>query len=135
MKIDQAFPSTYLKAAELGGRDLTLTIRSVQMEDMGSGEMKPVVYFNNTEKGLVLNRTNANTIAGLYGLEMNDWSGKQVTIFPTQVDFRGDQVAAIRVRMNSASSPAPAVQTAASVGTGINSPPATDPAEEEDLPF
>ena len=136
MQFNDAFPRKYINAADLGGRDLTLTIRFIQMEDLSSGETKPVMYFNGTEKGMVLNRTNANTISGLHGLEMDHWSGKQVTIFATQVDFRGDQVPAIRVRMNSASSPAPAVQTPAPGGEGINSPPpATDPAVEEDLPF
>ena len=61
MNINEAFPSTYLKAADLGGGDLTLTIRSIQREDMGSGEMKPVVYFNNTEKDWTAASTSAPT--------------------------------------------------------------------------
>jgi hypothetical protein len=61
--------------------------------------MKPIVFFQGAEKGLVLNKTNANTIAGMYSPETSNWIGKQVTLFPTQVDFQGRQVAAIRVRL------------------------------------
>ena len=55
--------------------------------------------------GLVLNKTNAATIADLYSEETTNWAGKPITLFTTQVEFRGKQVRCIRVKMD-----APVVQ-------------------------
>ena len=98
MDINAAFPSNYLKAADLQGRSIPVTISRVDVETVGD-DRKPIVYFQGKEKGLVLNKTNATTIAMLYGQETDNWSGAAIKIFPTQVDFQGRQVAAIRVRM------------------------------------
>jgi hypothetical protein len=101
MNINNAFPSKYLKASELEG-DTTYTVSHIEMETLGDGadaDTKPIVYFNETEKGLVLNKTNANTITGLYGPETDAWVGKPVTLFATEVDFQGKQTLSIRVRM------------------------------------
>lgn len=102
MNIDQAFPSKYLKAADVGETDLALTIKKVVIETVGQGEdaeEKPIVYFDETEKGLVLNKTNTNTIKGLYSVETDNWMGKTIAIFATEVDFAGKQTMALRVRM------------------------------------
>lgn len=114
-----------------------MTIDSVQMEDMGSGEMKPVIYFRGKDKGLVLNKTNANTIAGMYGPDTQGWQGRGITLFPTQVDFQGRQVAAIRVRMQP---PSNGGQQPAGDDWADNLPPATnqpapDDMADEDVPF
>lgn len=99
MNISAAYPSDYVKASDLNGKDVNLIIKEVRMEDIGE-DNKPVVYFTKTDKGLVLNKTNANIIAGNIGThETNDWIGKSITLFPTQVDFQGRQVEAIRVRL------------------------------------
>lgn len=102
MNIESAFPSNYLKASDLHGQDLNVTIKSVVIDDVGTDnkpEPKPIVMFHEVEKGLVLNVTNKNVIVGLLGPETDRWSGQKITLFPTQVDFRGDQVEAIRVRL------------------------------------
>lgn len=99
MDINAAFPSKYVRACDLQGQDRTLAISSVVMDDVGDHEPKPVVYFNGTDKGLVLNKTNANVIAGLYGPNTDGWIGQRITLFPTQTDFQGKQVECIRVRM------------------------------------
>jgi hypothetical protein len=96
MKIGAAFPSNYIKATDLGGREWKLTMSNVQMEDL-NGEEKPVLYFHGSDKGLVLNRTNAEMIVTMYGDETNDWSGKQVTIKPDKTQFGGRVVDCIRV--------------------------------------
>jgi hypothetical protein len=101
MNINTAFPSKYLKADELDG-DTVFTIAGVSVENVGTAqkaESKPVISFEETDKGLVLNKTNANTISSLYGPDTDDWSGKRVTLFATEVDFQGKQTLAIRVRM------------------------------------
>lgn len=97
MKVSEAFPSNYLKAADIE-KDTTFTIRIVQMEDLGD-DKKPVAYFNEVDKGFVLNKTNATTIQELYGGEMTDWTGKKITLFATEVAYQGKQTMAIRVRL------------------------------------
>jgi hypothetical protein len=97
MNIDQAFPSNYLKAANIE-EDTTLTIGSVTLETIGE-DKRPSVHFDNNDKGLVLNKTNASTIKGLYGSETDDWTGKKITLFATEVDYQGKQTMAIRIRM------------------------------------
>lgn len=97
MKVSSAFPSTYLKAADLEGRNIGVTMDYVKMEDIG-GDHKPVLYFVGKEKGMVLNKTNANNITMVYGDESDDWRGGELTLYSAMVDFQGRSVEAIRVR-------------------------------------
>jgi hypothetical protein len=104
MDINSAFPSKYLKADTdiPDGGDLKLTISGVEMATVGQGvdaEEKPVVFFDETTKGLVLNVTNKNTLVGLFGTDTDEWVGKRVALFATEVDFQGRQTLAIRIRM------------------------------------
>jgi hypothetical protein len=97
MNINGAFPSNYLKAADLAGRRALVTISHVKMEDIGD-DHKPVLYFQGKEKGMVLNRTNANMIAEITNEEETErWAGKAIVLFSTKVDFQGRRVDAIRV--------------------------------------
>lgn len=102
MKISTIFPSKYVAAEDLQGRDVTLTIARVALEEMQSHDNqkthKPVAYFEKATKGLVLNRTNATIIADLYGDETDMWTGKRIIIYPTRVKAFGKTVDAIRVR-------------------------------------
>ena len=98
MKISAAFPSKYLKAADLQGKQVTATISYVTMETIGDEE-RPILYFNGKEKGLVLNKTNANTIANTFGDDTEDWRGAEIVLFETAVDFQGKSMPAIRCRV------------------------------------
>ena len=97
MKINEAFPGSYLRACDLQDTDIELTMDRVEMEDIG-GDHKPVLYFRGKEKGLVLNKTNGRMIGSLHGEETNDWGGKLIVIYPTRTQFRGEDVDCIRVR-------------------------------------
>lgn len=97
MKIGTAFPSNYIKCDDLQGRPVQVKMNYVKFEDIGS-ENKAILYFIGKERGLVLNKTNANMIAELYGDETDDWSGKVIELYPTKTDFQGKRVDAIRVR-------------------------------------
>ena len=61
-------------------------------------------YFEGKSKALVLNKTNANTITDRLGPETDGWVGRGLTLYPTEVDFQGRRVAAIRVRGTDGSS-------------------------------
>lgn len=97
MRVSDAFPSNYIKAADLQDRNVLVVMRCVEMEKLGDDE-KPVLYFQGKEKGLCLNKTNANNIATVYGDDTEDWTGKEIVLFPAMVDFQGRTVAAVRVR-------------------------------------
>lgn len=98
MNINEAFPSKYLKAADLeeGGKHVTIT--SVVEEEVGRDrEMRPIMYFEGEEKGIVLNKTNATNIAKMYGYETEDWVGKRVLLGTAWVDFQGQSTESIRI--------------------------------------
>jgi hypothetical protein len=97
MKIGAAFPGQFIKAADLQGKRVSVVIDRVEMEDIG-GETKPVVHFRNKERGLVLNKTNANAIWGINGSDdTDDWPGTSMILFPSKTDFQGKRVDCIRV--------------------------------------
>lgn len=104
--INEAFPSKYLKASDLQGRTVPVVIERVEFEPVGqSREMKPVVYFEGKEKGLVLNKTNSTKIVQIAGsTETDDWNGIRVAIYPTETSFQGDQVECVRIKSAQASS-------------------------------
>lgn len=128
------FPSNYIAAHELNGKDAVLTIRRVVVEDLKTErgtERKPVVYFeelfkksqatNTEEKRMVMNKTNAKAIAGMYGPEVNDWAGKRISLYSAIVDAFGKSTDAIRVRPV----PPPAATPAATVAPAPASPAET----------
>lgn len=96
--VNEAFPSSYLKAADLQGRNALVTMSHAVFETIGT-DKKLVLFFQGKEKGLVLNKTNANNIAIAYGDNTEDWQGQQVVLFEAMVDYQGKTVPAIRVRM------------------------------------
>ncbi len=97
--ISDAFPSNYLKAADLQNRTIKLKIDKVIFEEIGQNkDKKPVMYFEKVQKGLVLNKTNATTIGAVYGQEFEGWTGKEIELFSMMVPFNGQNVPAIRVR-------------------------------------
>jgi len=97
MNIKTAFPGSYLKAADLGGKRIGVTIDRVELEDVGS-DNKPVLYFQGKDKGLVLNKTNSNMISEIVGSdETDEWNGHRIALYSTKVDYQGKRVDAIRV--------------------------------------
>jgi hypothetical protein len=98
MKIMNAFPSKYLRAADLEDQDKLVTIKHIQIEEIAGNEHKPVLYFVEETKGMVLNKVNSKIIAKAYGEETDSWPGKKVVMYMAMVDLRGDMVEAIRLR-------------------------------------
>ena len=67
----------------------------VEMRDMGE-EVKPVLFFEGKDKGLVLNKTNSNTISAAYGDETDVWVGMGIVLYETMVEFQGQRKPGIR---------------------------------------
>ena len=81
---DQLYPGRFLKAAELLGKKVTLTISDVDMEELEGDDgkrAKAIVSFAETEKKLVLCKTNGLCIREMFGKVLKDWYGKKVTLF------------------------------------------------------
>ncbi len=101
--VDLLYPSKYLKAADLRGRDAVVTIKSLDPASElnmrgGKTEKKPVISFVESDKLFCLCKTNAKSIAKVYGSELENWLGKRITIYPTKVAFGGNTVDAVRIR-------------------------------------
>jgi hypothetical protein len=99
--MNDLFPSKYLKAAD-ADPDLTLTIARIAKEKMqnqdGEEEVKPVIYFVESEKGMVLNKTNANVLTGMFGDTIEAWTGQRITLASVDVDAFGKIQKALRFR-------------------------------------
>ncbi len=97
------YPTEYIAAPELQGRDVALTIKGVSIDEMplaGKSEKqkRPIVRFVETDKKLVLNKTNAKIVAKLFGPQTAEWVGKRVALYPTTTKFGPETVDCIRVR-------------------------------------
>lgn len=96
------YDSEFLYAFDLDGKDVTVTIERAEAGTLvGSGgrkTKKPIVYFEGKTKGLALCKTNARTIAALYGNDTDKWKGQKITLFPTTTQFGPDTVECVRIR-------------------------------------
>lgn len=99
MKVKDIYPSRFLKADDVEP-PLILTIRSHTFEDIGvEKERKFILYFSETDKVLVVNKTNLNSIEMILGTDETDqWIGKTIELFKDHVQMGAEIVAAIRVR-------------------------------------
>lgn len=91
----------YLEGEELKGSTLTLTINDIRQEKMkshkGKDEKKWVLYFQETRKGFVINKTNAKRLAVLYGKMTGGWHGKKITLYTEEVKAFGETHNSLRV--------------------------------------
>lgn len=81
--------------------DLVVTIDYVQREQVtGTGGKKEecTVAHLVGQKPLILNVTNSKSIAKLYGSYIEDWSGKQITLYASMTKLAGDMVECLRIR-------------------------------------
>lgn len=97
------FDREYIGAWDLPpNRDVTVTIERVKAGQLttqgGRTAKKPIVYFEKREKGFVLNKTNAKTIAGMYGNDTTKWVGQRIAIYATTTSMGSETVECIRVR-------------------------------------
>ena len=127
-----AFPSDYISSADLRGRDVSLTISGANLDNVkvidgkgkGEDQKKLVLEFEElkdrgkgTPRKLVVNKTNAKTIARLHGNEVNSWIGKRITLYPTTCLAFGKTEDCVRIRDQAPPPQQPAKQPE----------PATDP--------
>jgi hypothetical protein len=83
---DELYPGRFIKAADLKGKNVTLTIASVDLEELEGDKgkrIKGVVGFDGTEKQLALNKTNGICLKEMFGKKVQAWVGKRVTLMPS----------------------------------------------------
>lgn len=86
MDINKLYPSRYLKAEDLKGRAVRVTISAVTIEDLrnprtNAKDAKAVLHFSRSEKVLPLNKTQAFALASITGSTDTDaWSGFVVVL-------------------------------------------------------
>lgn len=82
---DQLYPGRFIKAGELLGKKVTLTIEDVNMEElldeMNQKKAKALVSFKETTKQLVICKTNGICMKEMFGKQLSAWVGKRITIF------------------------------------------------------
>lgn len=94
----------YLGAYEFQrGQEITGTIKTVKQEIVTNPEGKKeecsVLYFTEKYKPLILNVTNAKTIEKMYDTPyIEEWAGKEITMYVARVKAFGDIVEAVRIR-------------------------------------
>ena len=111
MRISERYGGQYLKAG-LVDKPMLLTVKKVTEEAMRGDprDIKLVAYFEETDKRLALNSTNANNLASSFGDDAKTWKGRQLVVYPTTCDFQGKTVDCLRVRQpkpKGQASPAP----------------------------
>lgn len=95
---DEYFPSRWLKAEDFeDDKEVSATISEIKEEKVGE-DTKPVVYFTELEKGLVLNKTNSTKIAQGLGKRFSDWPGSTVVLVTANVMYKSELVPCIRVK-------------------------------------
>lgn len=96
------YPSEYLNACDLMGKDATVTIAKIEMEDVpgadGTRKKKPVVHFEGKQKRWPMPKTCAKVLAGRFGTDTDKWIGKKVVLFPTTCQAFGQTVECVRIR-------------------------------------
>lgn len=140
INMNDAFPSKWLKASDVSA-DMAVTIAGVTMEDIGNEDRKPVLWLREFDKGVVLNKTNANNISSLYGPDSDSWTGQPMTLATAMVDFQGKSMRALRLypprtQTGFDHSKKPQFQTGTPGDPRGNVPPPNGPQDyDDDIPF
>lgn len=102
MNSKQMFPSEFLKSDDLSSKpeEVTMdkvTVREFQDPITKESEEKPLLHFVGVEKTLILNKTNWDRIAEMYGDESDKWKGKKIKLHLEAITAFGKKTDAIRV--------------------------------------
>lgn len=94
------YPSKWIKADDIGD-EMVVTIRKVDFEE---SDEKGVSYFLKfdefPDKKWTMNVTNFRAISKVLGSDDGeDWIGKKITLYTTEVTFAGETMLGVRVRL------------------------------------
>jgi hypothetical protein len=85
--VSELYPSKWLKAGDLGGRAVAVTIAGVTVETFrqpdGGERAAAVLDFSRATKRLILNKTQCGQLTGVVGSErLADWPGQTIRLAP-----------------------------------------------------
>lgn len=84
------------------GEEMLLTISKFEGEEKvktADGEkVAQVLYFSETVPKMIMNITNGNTIASLYGSHPENWIGKKIQVYAASIRAFGKNQDALRIR-------------------------------------
>lgn len=86
---DQLYPGRFMKAGEFAGKKPTMTISSVDLDELEGDkgkQVKGVISFKETDKQWALNKTNGICLREMFGRKPQEWVGHRVTLFAGQWD-------------------------------------------------
>lgn len=134
--------SKFLKKEDCG-QGILLTIRSVTQENVAKEgaeqELKWCVHFDEAEKPMVINPTNAQLIAQIAKSEETDhWTGVKVVLYhDPAVSFGGKIIGGIRVRAprGRAAQPQTAPKPVTKPAAAPMPAPTEEPQPDDDVPF
>jgi len=104
MKLNNMFPRKYATGADLNGNTVNVTIESMAVEKLSPHAGQPpmdrfVLYFKETQKGVILSRTLAEQVASILQSDDTDqWIGRKISLFPQQMNVAGKSRIAIRAK-------------------------------------
>jgi hypothetical protein len=99
-EFDDLYGSNYLAATDLK-KPITTVIEQVEQEDFArQGEkkkMKAVLYLRGLKKPVIVNKTNALTLATAFGKDFDEWIDQRVEIKAEPTTFAGKPTKGIRL--------------------------------------
>jgi hypothetical protein len=128
---------TRLRGEHLKGREVTITIKSIVVEETHpqpgkAGVMSPVAYFERTNKSLVLSPRNQRKLAELFGAKVGNCIGKKVKLRAEPQKVGGRMTLPIHIEAANHSGSADTLDASTGELTVTDSTPAPDdPAEAE----
>ena len=96
MNVHEMYRSDYMKSDDLNGQALCLSITECLAEKAG-GDERLVLAFFEVPSLMILDRTNTNMLAELYGPETSEWRGKVIKLAPSTTLFLGQVVKYVRI--------------------------------------
>ena len=125
--------SKFLKASDLTKAITTVEITGGEVATFKQGEppnereVPKLVLTLNGSKGLVLNKTNAQSLAEIFKSDnWQSWIGRHINLFVAKVSYNGSMVNSIRVAEADDPAPKPAAQP---------TPQPAGIADDDDVPF
>lgn len=121
-----AFPSKFLRPADLGQARVPVEIDAVTLEQIGD-DRRLVLAFRGKGKRLALNRVNSQAVAQIADSDDTErWIGTRIVLYQSTTEYRGSLVPCVRI----------AAPDDAPRATPPPAPPPADPfGDGDDIPF
>lgn len=132
--LEEFFPSKHLKAADLDGKEIKVTIARIDREKIGD-DMKAVVYFNGKTKGVALNKGNTKILADAFGRDSNGWFGQEVILYAIWTEYQNKPVQGLRLRLPHGGAPVRAPARPDPISSGPPAKPMAPADMDDDIPF